>query len=113
MNQKKFGIDEAVQFVLEPGSEPELSELGESDFEENNDITTEVLPWIRKLNLKEEKEREVIINNEQNSVPLESENECKKVVKNRKYEYCWRSTNPPEEITLHLWAKYLACPQMM
>ena len=83
MNQKKFGIDEAVQFVLEPGSESELSELGESDFEENNDITTEVLHWIHKVNRKEEeeteeKEREVIINNEQNSVPLESKNECKK-----------------------------------
>ena len=118
MNQKKFGIDEAVQFVLEPGSESELSELGESDFEENNDITTEVLHWIHKVNRKEEeeteeKEREVIINNEQNSVPLESENECKKGVKNRKYEYCWRSTNPPEEITLNFWAKHLACPQMM
>ena len=93
MNQKKFRIDEAVQFVLEPGSESELSELEESDFEENTDITTEVLPRIREVEEEieekeiEEEEEEVIINNEQNSVSLESENWCKKGVKNRKCEY--------------------------
>ena len=32
MNQKKFGINEAIQFQLEPGSESELSELDESNF---------------------------------------------------------------------------------
>ena len=93
MDQKKFRIDEAVQFVLEPGSESELSELEESDFKENTDITTEVLPRIREVEEEieekeiEEEEEEVIINNEQNSVSLESENGCKKEVKNRKYEY--------------------------
>ena len=40
MNQKKFEIDEAVQFVLEPGSGSELSELEEKDFEKNTGITT-------------------------------------------------------------------------
>ena len=49
MNQKKFGIGEAVQFVLELGSGSELSELEESDFEENTDIVTDVLPRIRKV----------------------------------------------------------------
>ena len=38
------------QFVLEPGSDSELSELDESDFEENTDITTEVL--LRNVKLK-------------------------------------------------------------
>ena len=60
-----------MQFVLEPGSESELSELEENDFEENTDITTEVLPRIREVEEKivkeeteEEGEEEVIINNE-------------------------------------------------
>ena len=39
MNQNKFGTDEAVQYVLDTGSESELSELEKSDFEENTDIT--------------------------------------------------------------------------
>ena len=83
MNQKKFEIDEAVQFVIEPGSGSELSELEESDFEENTDITTEVLPRIGEVEEEIEKEEdgEVIINNEQNAVSLESENGCKKEVK--------------------------------
>ena len=63
--------------------------------EENTDIITEVLPRIREVE-EEIEEEEVIINNEQNSVSLESENECKKGVKNKKYEYRWRSTNLPE-----------------
>ena len=32
MNQKKFGINEAIQFPLEPGSDSELSELHEKNF---------------------------------------------------------------------------------
>ena len=40
MNHKKFGTDEAVQFVLEPGSDSELSELDESDFEEDRVVTS-------------------------------------------------------------------------
>ena len=103
MSQQKFGIDEAVQFVLELGCESELSELEESDFVENTDITFEVLPRICEVEeeieeeeTEEEEEEEVIIYNEQNSVSLESENECKKGVKNKKYEYRWKSTNLPE-----------------
>ena len=103
MSQQKFGIDEAVQFVLKLGYESELSELEENDFEESTDITFEVLPRICEVEdeieeeeTEEEEDEEVIIYNEQNSVSLESENECKKVVKNKKYEYRWRSANPPE-----------------
>ena len=91
MNQKKFVIGEAVQFVLEPRSESELSELEESDFMENTDITTEVLPWICEVEqeivgeeTEEEEDEEVIINNEQNAVFLELENGHKNKVKNRK-----------------------------
>ena len=89
MNQKKFGIDEAGQFVLEPGSKSELSELEESDFMENTDITTEVLPWTCEVEeeivgQETEEDEELIINNEQNAVFLELENGCKNEVKNRK-----------------------------
>ena len=33
-------MKQAVQFVLERGSDSELSELNKTDFEENTDITT-------------------------------------------------------------------------
>ena len=38
-----------VQFVLERGSDSELSELDRIDFEENTNITTELLPRIHKV----------------------------------------------------------------
>ena len=102
MSQQKFGIDEAVQFVLELGYESELSELEESDFVENTDITFEVLPRICEVEeeieeeeTEEEEEEEVIIYNEQNSVSLESENECKKGVKNKKYEHSLEVNKSP------------------
>ena len=49
----------------------------------NTGITTEVLPRIGEVEEEIEKEEdgEVIINNEQNAVSLESENGCKKEVK--------------------------------
>ena len=50
MNQKKFEIDEAVQFVLEPGSGSELSELEEKDFEKNTGITTSSDWWSWRRN---------------------------------------------------------------
>ena len=73
----------------------QLSELEESDFKENTDIATEVIPRIFEVeeeiqeDEREEEEEEFIINNEQSSVPLELGNGCKKGVKNRKYEYLW------------------------
>ena len=56
MNQKKFETDESAQFVLEPRSKLQLSELEESDFKENTDVATEVIPRI--LEVEEEIEEE-------------------------------------------------------
>ena len=38
-----------MQFVLERGSDSELSELDRIDFGENTNITTELLPRIHKV----------------------------------------------------------------
>ena len=87
MNQNKFGTDEAVQYVLDTGSESELSELEKSDFEENTDITIQVLPRIREIEEeieeeeteKEEKEKYVIIDNEQNSKRVQKRSKKQKI----------------------------------
>ena len=101
MNQNKFGTDEAVQYVLDTGSESELSELEKSDFEENTDITIQVLPRIREIE-EEQSKRKQKKRKKRNTLLLimsKIQNGCRKGVKNRKYKYRRRSTNPLETNT--------------